>query len=72
MSCCTGLTEVTGAIAFLSGDGPPTPGCSGTLLKGAEVRILRPDGTEAGFSEPGELVVRMPGMALGYLENEKA
>ena len=34
---------------------------------GADVRILNPDGTEAADEQPGEIVVRAPGLMRGYL-----
>ncbi|KAG6807026.1 hypothetical protein H0H93_002064, partial [Arthromyces matolae] len=37
-----------------------------------EARIVRDDGTEADFNEPGELWLRSPCIALGYWNNEKA
>lgn len=47
-------------------------GCTGILVPGVEGRIVRPDGSEADFDEPGELWVRGPTIALGYFGNEKA
>ena len=44
----------------------------GVLSPGVEGRIVRPDGTDADYDEPGELWVRGPNMALGYLNNDKA
>lgn len=38
-----------------------------------EVRIISPDGKEiTEYDKPGELVVRSPSIALGYLNNETA
>ena len=48
------------------------PGCTGLLLPGMEARIVRPDGSDADWDEPGELWVRGPNVALGYYGNEKA
>jgi long-subunit acyl-CoA synthetase (AMP-forming) len=47
-------------------------GCTGLLLPGLEARILRTNGSEADYDEPGELWVRGPNVALGYFGNEKA
>lgn len=68
-----GLTETCGAAAWVNIDQKTgTPGCAGTLLPGVEARVIKADGSEAGFNEPGELLVKMPSLALGYLNNEKA
>lgn len=45
---------------------------SGTLLPGTIARIIKPDGTLAGYDEPGELWIFSPSNALGYLNNEEA
>ena len=37
-----------------------------------EARIMRDDGTDANFNEPGELWLRGDNVALGYWNNEKA
>ncbi|OLF12389.1 hypothetical protein BLA60_08600 [Actinophytocola xinjiangensis] len=37
-----------------------------------DVRIVRPDGTEAGVGEPGECVVRGPSVMSGYLNQPDA
>ena len=42
-------------------------GSIGLPCPGAEVRILSPDGTEAADGQPGEIVVRAPGLMRGYL-----
>jgi long-subunit acyl-CoA synthetase (AMP-forming) len=41
-------------------------------MPGVEARILREDGTETSFNEPGELWLRSGGIALGYKNNEEA
>ena len=61
-----GLTE-----AFRSTYLPPEeverrPDSMGRAIPNAEVRVLRPDGTECAVDEPGELVHRGPLVALGY------
>ena len=45
---------------------------AGRLLPGVEARVVKFDGTFARHGEPGELEVRCPNMALGYLDNEEA
>lgn len=49
-----------------------TPGSVGHLLPGVRAKIVRPDGTLAGYDEPGELVVTGPQMTLGYPNNAQA
>lgn len=48
------------------------PGSAGRLLPGVVARVMKADGTFAGFNEPGELQVKMPSLALGYWYNEEA
>jgi long-subunit acyl-CoA synthetase (AMP-forming) len=45
---------------------------TGILNPSLEARILREDGSDAGYDEIGELVLRGPTVALGYWNNEKA
>ncbi|KAI9464943.1 hypothetical protein BJY52DRAFT_1247353 [Lactarius psammicola] len=47
-------------------------GMTGILLPYVEARILREDGSDADYDEVGELLLRSPSIALGYLNNEKA
>ncbi|MDP3168435.1 MAG: acyl-CoA ligase (AMP-forming), exosortase A system-associated [Hydrogenophaga sp.] len=61
-----GLTE-----AFRSTYLPPSevdrrPDSIGKAIPNADIRVLRPDGTECDVDEPGELVHRGPLVALGY------
>lgn len=61
-----GLTE-----AFRSTYLPPAeidrrPDSIGRAIPNADVRVLRPDGSECAVDEPGELVHRGPLVALGY------
>ena len=46
-----------------------TPGSVGQLLPGVRAKVVKGDGTLAGYDEPGELVVTGPQMTLGYLNN---
>ena len=48
------------------------PGSTGILVPGFEGRIIREDGTDVEFNEPGELLLRGKAIALGYFGNEKA
>ncbi|TFY71711.1 hypothetical protein EVG20_g1297 [Dentipellis fragilis] len=45
---------------------------TGILLPGMEARILRDDGSEADFDEPGELLLRGGNVTMGYKKNEEA
>ena len=49
----------------------PVRGMTG-ILHPLEARILREDGSDADYNEIGELTLRGPTNALGYLNNEKA
>jgi crotonobetaine/carnitine-CoA ligase len=69
-----GLTE-TGVIVAM-----PVPhaeemtgsGSIGLPCPGASVRVVRPDGQDAGDDETGEIVVRAPGLMRGYLNRPEA
>ena len=37
-----------------------------------QARIVRDDGTEADFDEPGELYLKSPNISPGYWNNEKS
>lgn len=48
-------------------------GSSGVLLPSVEARVVSPEGKEiVEYDQPGELLVRSPGVALGYLNNDAA
>lgn len=49
-----------------------TLGSAGQLIPGAIARVVKPDGTLAGYGEEGELHVNTPSSALRYLNNEIA
>jgi long-chain acyl-CoA synthetase len=48
--------------------GSGVEGAAGKPLPQVEVRLLRPDGSEAPPGEPGEIVVRSPAMTGGYFD----
>jgi long-subunit acyl-CoA synthetase (AMP-forming) len=50
----------------------PVRGMTGILCPSLEARILREDGSEADYNEIGELILRGPTIALGYLNNENS
>lgn len=49
-----------------------TMGSAGRLMPGITARVLKPDGTQATYGEPGELFVSGPSLALRYANNEEA
>lgn len=56
----------------LDGRAKNVPGSAGILLPGYDVRLVRPDGSDAGINEPGELWLKGPTVTMGYWNNEKA
>ena len=75
--CCIGqgygMTETAATICMV----PPwqkigTIGSAGTILPGIEARVVKSDGGDAKLGEKGELVVKGPSMAIGYLNNDQA
>lgn len=44
----------------------------GAIVASTEVKIVKPDGGEAGVGEPGEVLARGPQVVMGYMDNEKA
>ena len=50
----------------------PVRGMTGILAPSFEARILREDDSDTDYNETGELILRGPTIALGYLNNEKA
>ncbi|KAF9076081.1 amp dependent CoA ligase [Rhodocollybia butyracea] len=68
-----GLTETATTVTmFLPSQKIGTIGSSGTLLPGIVARVRKSDGSLASQGESGELIVKGPSMALGYLNNEQA
>ncbi|KAF9267283.1 phenylacetyl-CoA ligase [Marasmius fiardii PR-910] len=66
-----GATEATCTIAMHSSrEGPP--GSAGKIVPGVEISVYKSDGSLAGVEEIGELYVRSPSVALGYLDNDVA
>ncbi|KAF8332096.1 amp dependent CoA ligase [Cantharellus anzutake] len=69
-----GMTETPATITMwpLEQNKGGTPGSAGRLLPGLKAKVVKSDGTLAGYGEPGELVVHGPSMALRYENNPKA
>ncbi|KAH8118014.1 acetyl-CoA synthetase-like protein [Phellopilus nigrolimitatus] len=71
-----GLSEAT--IGSLSRPRPgqyglqPDPASTGILIPGQEARIIRDDGSEADYDEPGELLLRGGNIVLGYWGDDEA
>ncbi len=69
-----GLTE-TGAITAMPvtcADEMTGSGSIGLPCPGADVRVVTPDGDDAGDGQAGEIVVRAPGLMRGYLHRPGA
>ncbi|KAJ7043903.1 phenylacetyl-CoA ligase [Mycena alexandri] len=68
-----GMTETCTVTAIWSIDHKRgMSGGAGQLLPGVVARVLKTDGTLAGYSEIGELVTKAPSNALGYFNNAQA
>ncbi len=68
-----GMTETCTTVTFPRIDQKiGTLGSGGQLLPGDVARVIKPDGSLAGFNEPGELVVKGPSVSLCYLNNPEA
>ncbi|MEV0644848.1 long-chain fatty acid--CoA ligase [Phytomonospora sp. NPDC050363] len=63
-----GLSETSPIATFNRVDRPRRPGSIGLPVWGVEVKVTRPDGTEAEVDEPGEIRVRGHNVMKGYLD----
>ncbi|KAL4782887.1 hypothetical protein BJX76DRAFT_368806 [Aspergillus varians] len=67
-----GLTE-TGVIATLTSAHDIWHGSSGSLVPQFEIRLVKPDGTDAeGLDEPGEVHFNSPSVFAGYLGDDES
>ncbi|KAJ7105403.1 phenylacetyl-CoA ligase [Mycena crocata] len=66
-----GQTESTGTVA-MSSIRLKRGFNGGELVPGVVARVVRSDGTLAGYDEPGELLLKTPATASGYFGNEEA
>jgi fatty-acyl-CoA synthase len=63
-----GLTEAAPGVLFLRKDeSARKAGSAGTPAFFTDVRLVRPDGTDAEAGEPGEIQVQGPNVMAGYL-----
>ncbi len=62
-----GCTEATGVALAMRPDRPRRPGSSGKPVSGYEVRIVDDRGRDCPPGQPGELIIRGPAVALGYI-----
>jgi acyl-CoA synthetase (AMP-forming)/AMP-acid ligase II len=67
-----GLTESATVVSSTSRS-DLWPGSSGSLLPGAEIRIISENGKDIEtYDTPGEIWVKAPSVVIGYLKNSKA
>ncbi|KAJ7288509.1 amp dependent CoA ligase [Mycena rebaudengoi] len=67
-----GLTETAAILTVTPFAQQCSYGSIGLLLPGVRARVVKADGSLAGYNEPGELVVKTPSLFLGYWKNEEA
>jgi fatty-acyl-CoA synthase len=68
-----GLTETSPGATFLeAGESVRKVGSAGVPVFFANVRVVRPDGTEAEVGEAGEALVQGPNVTPGYWQNPEA
>ncbi|OCH89308.1 acetyl-CoA synthetase-like protein, partial [Obba rivulosa] len=67
-----GMTEVI-CIGFARIDKQiDTFGSAGQLMPGVVARVVKQDGSLAGYGEPGHLIISSPSVAMGYLGDDQA
>jgi long-chain acyl-CoA synthetase len=67
-----GLSETSPVATFNRTDRPRRPGSIGLPVWGIQVKVVRPDGTEADTDEPGEICIRGHNVMKGYLNRPEA
>ncbi len=67
-----GMTETAGGVVSHVSGQLCKPGSVGTPAPGAEVRITGPGGRDVSAGEPGEVLLRAPGLMRGYWGNPDA
>ena len=67
MQQCYGMTEAApGCTVLDSADAVRKVGSAGKPVFFTDVRVVRPDGTDAGVDEVGEVIVQGPNVMAGY------
>ncbi|KAF8208724.1 phenylacetyl-CoA ligase [Mycena galopus ATCC 62051] len=69
---CYGTTETPACLTMTPISRPFTSGSAGNLMPGMHARVIKSDGSLAGYNEPGELLIKSPSLALGYYKNKEA
>jgi long-chain acyl-CoA synthetase len=64
-----GLTETSPIVTAGRGGVPARPSSVGQVLPGVEVALVDDQGTPVDIGDEGEIVVRSPGVFLGYLDD---
>ncbi|WP_125611567.1 long-chain-fatty-acid--CoA ligase [Specibacter cremeus] len=67
-----GLSETSPVLTFNQLDGIRKPGSIGTVVKGAQLRILDEDGNDVPDGEIGEIAAAGPYVMKGYWHNPEA
>ncbi|KAF9527756.1 amp dependent CoA ligase [Crepidotus variabilis] len=68
-----GMTESAATVSFIQADKKiGTIGSAGGLIPGIIAKVVKADGSLGKEGEQGELVIKGPANALGYLNNPKA
>lgn len=68
-----GLTEGGGAVCAIGGkELLEHPDAAGRPVPPAELLVIRPDGTPCEHLEPGEVLLRQPGLRRSYIGDEEA
>lgn len=67
-----GLAQTETGPAISNPIDAPRPGSVGRVMKGVEVRLAGVDGGDVADGEPGEMLVRSPGLCIGYWDNPAA
>ncbi|GJJ06198.1 hypothetical protein Clacol_000387 [Clathrus columnatus] len=68
-----GMTETATAVTFSPVEHRVgVPGSAGRLINGIQAKVIKEDGTLAGYDEPGEMVIFTPATAMGYANNKEA
>ncbi|MGP7997542.1 MAG: long-chain-fatty-acid--CoA ligase [Streptosporangiaceae bacterium] len=67
-----GLSETSPVASFNHPDQVRKPGSIGTPVRGVQLRLVAPDGTDVPAGEVGEIAVRGPNVMTGYWQRPDA